>query len=178
MTISHSDQSNTCWHCIVSLHYVLGAIDKTLLESCCLQGTKYATDSNTCEGYSQSVPGVSVGDQPSCLTILQVCCMKQKQRDQCQNGKSDALSYSRCAIRDDMFGSEQYKVCHSSTYNPVDSIVHGGLWVMDFVGYLYPWSHKNLEHFSPSVAIFITIINPSCTIYLLLGRLPTKFNPE
>ncbi|XP_062610116.1 fibulin-1-like [Saccostrea cucullata] len=87
------------------------AIDKVLLETCCLEGTKYATDSSTCEGYSQSVPGVRLGDQPSCTFILKVCCMKQKQRDQCQNGKSDAASYGRCAIRDDVFGAEQYKEC-------------------------------------------------------------------
>lgn len=89
----------------------LGAVDKDLLETCCLKGTQYATDSDTCEGYSTTVPGVGVGDQFSCLSILKVCCMKQKQRDQCQSGKTDAQNFGRCAIRDDMFGAEQYKEC-------------------------------------------------------------------
>ncbi|XP_078340478.1 uncharacterized protein LOC111109147 isoform X2 [Crassostrea virginica] len=88
-----------------------GAIDKTLLETCCVQGTKYATDSDTCEGYSYTVPGVGANDQFSCVSILKVCCMKQKQRDQCQSGKVDAISFGRCAIRDDTFGAEQYKEC-------------------------------------------------------------------
>ena len=89
---------------------LVGAIDKTLLETCCVQGTKYATDSDTCEGYSYTVPGVGANDQFSCVSILKVCCMKQKQRDQCQSGKVDAISFGRCAIRDDTFGAEQYKV--------------------------------------------------------------------
>lgn len=96
--------------CVEVPFFFVGAVDKDLLETCCLKGTQYATDSDTCEGYSTTVPGVGVGDQFSCLSILKVCCMKQKQRDQCQSGKTDAQNFGRCAIRDDMFGAEQYKV--------------------------------------------------------------------
>lgn len=73
-------------------------------------GTQWASKSSRCDNYPSAVENVHQDDQRSCRSLLEVCCMKQKHRTQCEEGKKDASENNFCAIRDDVFGSEQYKV--------------------------------------------------------------------
>lgn len=97
----------------VSVNYQIseGAVDTNLLVRCCVVGTQWASKSSRCDNYPSAVENVHQDDQRSCRSLLEVCCMKQKHRTQCEDGKKDASENSFCAIRDDVFGSEQYKEC-------------------------------------------------------------------
>jgi hypothetical protein len=89
---------------------ILAAVDTNLLFRCCSLGTQWASNSERCDNYPNAVENIRQDDQQSCLALLEVCCMKQRHRTQCQSGKKAAAENSFCAIRDDVFGSEQYKV--------------------------------------------------------------------
>ena len=98
---------------VVIVHHKISeaAVDTNLLFRCCSLGTQWASNSERCDNYPNAVENIRQDDQRSCLALLEVCCMKQRHRTQCQSGKKAAAENSFCAIRDDVFGSEQYKEC-------------------------------------------------------------------
>ncbi|KAJ8302142.1 hypothetical protein KUTeg_021129 [Tegillarca granosa] len=87
------------------------AVDTELLEKCCMVGSQWASSRDRCDSYPQSVDQVREDDQRACRSILTVCCMKERQHLQCLAGQRSALEYTMCSIRDDVFGSEQFKEC-------------------------------------------------------------------
>lgn len=73
-------------------------------------GSQWASSGDRCDSYPQPVDQVREDDQRACRSILTVCCMKERQHLQCLEGQRSALEYTMCSIRDDVFGSEQFKV--------------------------------------------------------------------
>ncbi|XP_069142651.1 fibulin-2-like isoform X6 [Argopecten irradians] len=87
-----------------------GAVD-LVLDQCCMTGSDWAADGNQrCDSYPSAVDGVPPEAQRECRAILEVCCMKAKQRQQCDRGHQDALEYPACTSRN-VFGAEQYLEC-------------------------------------------------------------------
>ncbi|XP_021357401.1 fibulin-1-like isoform X2 [Mizuhopecten yessoensis] len=87
-----------------------GAISQ-VLDQCCLTGSTWAGElSQRCDSYPTAVEGVGADDQRACRAILEVCCMKAKQKQQCDRGHKDALEFPSCTTRN-VFGAEQYLEC-------------------------------------------------------------------
>ncbi|XP_033745420.1 fibulin-1-like isoform X2 [Pecten maximus] len=87
-----------------------GAVDQ-VLDQCCLTGSIWAEETGQrCDSYPTAVEGVPLEAQRECRAILEVCCMKAKQKQQCDRGHQDALEYPSCTTRN-VFGAEQYLEC-------------------------------------------------------------------
>ncbi|XP_064604408.1 fibulin-2-like isoform X2 [Liolophura sinensis] len=96
---------------LVTFQPTQGALNE-ILDRCCTVGARLAESEDGCDSY-QSVPlrDVGQGDQMSCRSIIEVCCLKKKHIDQCQRGKDDSINGRSCSIRSDAYGAEQYTEC-------------------------------------------------------------------
>lgn len=81
-----------------------------VLDQCCMTGMQWSNTSGRCTGYPGPVPGVAPESQGPCLSIVEVCCLKQVQLDMCESGKRTALDRLLCAVRDSEAGAEQFRV--------------------------------------------------------------------
>ncbi|GFN88844.1 fibulin-2 [Plakobranchus ocellatus] len=80
-------------------------------EPCCLEGVKWSGESYRCDNYPAPMPNISDSDQAACLSIIEVCCIKQTQMQKCEDGKQTAIDGDVCAIRDMEPGAEQFREC-------------------------------------------------------------------
>lgn len=78
---------------------------------CCHEGVQWSSDSFRCDNYPAPVANISDADQAPCLSIIEVCCIKQTQVVACENGKQAALDSHLCAVRDTDPGAEQFREC-------------------------------------------------------------------
>ena len=81
-----------------------------VLDRCCMTGMQWSNSSGRCSGYPGPVAGVDAESQGACLSIVEVCCLKQVQLDMCESGKRTALDRMLCAVRDSDAGAEQFRV--------------------------------------------------------------------
>ncbi|XP_050414607.1 fibulin-1 isoform X2 [Patella vulgata] len=88
----------------------LGDLNDVLIK-CCHEGLDWSIDDNRCDRHPGYVANVSMEDQSSCLSIVELCCIKDVLVKRCAKGKENALEGMMCAIRDSEQGSEQYKEC-------------------------------------------------------------------
>ncbi|XP_076468763.1 uncharacterized protein LOC143299444 isoform X2 [Babylonia areolata] len=82
-----------------------------VLDQCCMIGMQLSNATGRCSGYPAPVPGVDEQSQSACLSIIEVCCLKQVQLDMCESGKRTALQRQMCAVRDSDAGAEQFREC-------------------------------------------------------------------
>ncbi|KAK3800770.1 hypothetical protein RRG08_003174 [Elysia crispata] len=82
-----------------------------VFEPCCLEGVKWSSASYRCDNYPAPVVNISDADQAACLSIIEICCIKQTQMQTCEDGKQTALDGDLCAIRDMEPGAEQFREC-------------------------------------------------------------------
>lgn len=97
------------WH-LASLVLVAGKLYDAF-DPCCWEGVKWSSDSYRCDNYPAPVPNISDSDQAACLSIIEICCIKQTQMQTCEDGKQTALLGDICAIRDMEPGAEQFREC-------------------------------------------------------------------
>ncbi|GFS06059.1 fibulin-1 [Elysia marginata] len=95
---------------LASLVLVTGKL-YDVFEPCCLEGVKWSSDSYRCDNYPAPVVNISDADQAACLSIIEICCIKQTQMQTCEDGKQMALDGQICAIRDMEPGAEQFREC-------------------------------------------------------------------
>ncbi|XP_060072748.1 fibrillin-2-like isoform X2 [Ylistrum balloti] len=122
-----------------------GAID-LVLDECCLVGSNWAGERNQrCDTYPTAVEGISPDDQSECRAILEVCCMKAKQKQQCDRGHQDALEYPLCTSRN-VFGAEQYlECCHCCHLGVAHREAGGDCNYLSDVGFGGPCDQKFKE---------------------------------
>lgn len=83
-----------------------------VLDQCCLTGMQWVNASmGRCTGYMGPVAGIASESQRACLSVLEVCCLKQVGLDMCEAGKQLALDQQLCTARDFDPGSEQLREC-------------------------------------------------------------------
>ncbi|KAK6176084.1 hypothetical protein SNE40_014439 [Patella caerulea] len=94
----------------LNIELSLGDLNDVLIK-CCHEGLDWSIDDNRCDRHPGYVANVSMEDQSSCLSIVELCCIKDVLVKRCAKGKENALDGMMCAIRDSEQGSEQYKEC-------------------------------------------------------------------
>ncbi|KAK7102348.1 fibulin-1-like isoform X2 [Littorina saxatilis] len=82
-----------------------------VLDQCCLLGMQWSNSSRRCSGYPGPVRGIDPASQGACMSVIEVCCLKQIQLDMCESGKRTALDRQLCAVRDSDAGAEQFREC-------------------------------------------------------------------
>ncbi|KAK7496217.1 hypothetical protein BaRGS_00012627 [Batillaria attramentaria] len=82
-----------------------------VLDQCCMIGMQWSNSTSRCTGYPGPVPGLEPASQGACMSIIEVCCLKQVQLDMCESGKVTALDGQLCAVRDADPGAEQFREC-------------------------------------------------------------------
>ncbi|KAH9504849.1 Fibulin-2 [Bulinus truncatus] len=78
---------------------------------CCHDGVQWAGTGARCDSYPAPVLNISDNYQAACLSILEVCCLKQSHLAACEDGKVTALDGQICAIRDSDPGAEKFREC-------------------------------------------------------------------
>ncbi|XP_013068797.2 fibulin-1-like [Biomphalaria glabrata] len=82
-----------------------------IFDQCCQEGVQWSSANARCDGYPGPVANISTSDQTVCLSILEICCIKQTQHSACDDGRLTALDNQICAIRDSDPGAESFREC-------------------------------------------------------------------
>uniref|UniRef100_A0A0B7AEM3 Fibulin-1 n=1 Tax=Arion vulgaris TaxID=1028688 RepID=A0A0B7AEM3_9EUPU len=96
--------------CLLCLYAIKGDLNG-IFGPCCHEGVQWSSTSYRCDNYPTPIDNISDSDQAACLSVIEVCCIKQTQLQTCEDGKQTALDNSVCAIRDADPGAEQFREC-------------------------------------------------------------------
>lgn len=86
-------------HCFIIFRNKGDAADPRMeqqFEKCCGLGTSWASEGLRCEKFSGPVNGISQVEQGLCLETVDICCIREYHRKNCDKGKDKARQGLSC----------------------------------------------------------------------------------
>ena len=71
------------------------ALDPAILDYCCDKGVSwYSQSRGRCRSYLATVPNINSEQQFTCQSVINVCCMRERRKRQCETGLMVAQQYN------------------------------------------------------------------------------------